>query len=74
VKKEDIKLFLKYVLNRIDYDKFSEIIKESVQDPHESYIKEKWENFKVCNICFLLNFSESIEIILEMIKKEDYKG
>ena len=70
---DDIKIFQKFLFNRVDYKLFSEAI--SIISTDDGYINEKWEKFKKNQIGFLVDFDSNVfKFLLCEMYSLDYKG
>jgi len=71
----DFVIFGKYVLNRINRDEFDKIFEDILSyQPHESYLKQKWNEFCNNQLSFLVCYKDFTEVAIEKMKEINYKG
>ena len=72
--KEQIRLFVLYTYNRVNYSMFKEIMEQKYRG--ENYIREKWVIFQSDPMAFIVARDEWFlyDAIMARIKKEGYKG
>ena len=72
---KEFNIFYKYLYNRMNYYEFVDAMRNTTAYTSDSYIDEKWEQFKRDMVGFTATYDEKFfEYIKDKIEKENYKG
>jgi len=72
---DDLEVFYKFCVNRINYDIFEDIMMD-IYPGSERYIEDKWPTFRNSPVMFIVSRGEKrlFDTIMKMIEDADYKG
>jgi len=71
------RLICLYIFNKVDFDKFCDIFAELFniyKKDNYDYLLGKWDDFNRNQMSFIINHKGFDEVVLKMIKKENYQG